>query len=138
MVAWWDPSAGDLQLLRCADIETGRVLFQASGPEIGGALWLNDETLWVLRQDGLNGFRVHIHVAPDGGLVGVKRHIGLRHTRYRLEHGADGTVMVAPPLWQGGARRNTRSRPALMLQAPDADLVGTLDPDGVLGFETVG
>lgn len=134
-IAWWEAEQGGLQIVRCAEIATGREVLRASGKPVGGAVWVSNEALWVIRQEP-QGFNVIAHAIPDGGVMHAVRHQGLQNSSYRVERSRDGnTVMVAPKRWHLGDRKAVRTRPIMVLRGPLAELVGSIDIDRVEQFE---
>jgi hypothetical protein len=116
-------------VLRCVEVETGRVVFEKPGAAVRGLGWVSDEALLVVREHLRGDGRAVLHAVPDGGLLGS---VGLAHVpgRVRVEPCAGGPfALVCSLRMTGGTRGEVPRRLVHVLRTDPLESALVYDPD---------
>ncbi len=132
-LAWSDVYADEAAqtAVYCAEVETGRVVFEKRGGPVKSIAFTGPEQLLVVREQTKLMARAVLHAVPDGGVIATAQMPSLPGLRCRVECAATGSrVLVAPVRWHGLSRERSPSRRlAYVLAADTLDVLTAWDPD---------
>lgn len=132
-IAWADAAsdAADQMGVFCAEISTGRVVFEKRGRPVKSLAFTSPEQLLVVREETRVRARAVLHAVPDGGVLGSVALDSLPVLRCKIEVAQGAPVaLVAPVVWHALPRaREPARRLAYVLRTDALEVIASYDPD---------
>lgn len=132
-IAWAEASpdeAGQMGVW-CAEVSSGRVVFEKRGRPVKALAFTSPEALLVVRDDDRIRARAVLYAVPDGGVLGSVSLDALPGQRCKIEVARGAPVaLVAPVSWHALPRANNPARRlAHVLRTDPLEAIGAYDPD---------
>lgn len=132
-LAWADARADEAgnTTVWCAEVSTGRVVFEKRGAVVKALGWASSEQLVVVRGEAKVNARAVLFAVPDGGVLGSVALESLPGSRCKVEAASGApVVLVAPVRWHAAPRtKEPARRLAYVLRTDPLEVIARYDPD---------
>lgn len=132
-IAWTEsyPDTADQWGVWCAEVSTGRVVFEKRGRAPKALAFTSPEQLLVVREETRVRARAVLHAVPDGGVLGSLALDAVPTLKCKIDVAQGAPVaLVAPVVWHPLARaREPARRLAYVLRTDALEVIAAYDPD---------